>query len=243
MNIDPLTELTYNMSPFNYVKNNPIKFIDPNGMIWLDPEKADNLKGKINNKISTLNDKKLKLEGELNSNDLSDKQRSKVQNKISGINDTVSSLTGSLADIDALGADKENTFDLVNGGEINNIRKGKDGIINIEAPNDALHIHEIKHAALSLSSEKGLQFSSKGYLMPTNHNGVLDEISAYKAQYSYDSNSLPGTISRGSDITLEYVANLTDSKGMIIYPVVFQHYQNTLKQMKINKKNTKKNGQ
>ena len=243
INIDPLAEITLSMSPYNYVKNNPVKLIDPNGMIWLDPEKADRLKGKINDKISSLNDKKSKLEEQLGGDKLSDKQKNKIQGKIDDLNSRVSSLNSSISDIDALGADKENTFDLIGGGEINRVQKDDKGVINIQAPNDALHIHEVKHVALSLNSEKGLEFNSNGLLKPTTPTGLLDEISGYKAQYSYEPNSLPGSVSKGSDINIEFIANLKDSNGNLVYPAINQRYQNQLEQMKINKKNQQRNGQ
>ncbi|MFI2744366.1 hypothetical protein ACG2LH_16645 [Zhouia sp. PK063] len=65
--------------------------------------------------------------------------------------------------------------------------KGSDRVINIQGSNDALHIHEIKHTALS-------------------SNGLLDEIAGYIAQYGYEPSSLPSSVSSG--INLEYIADL-----------------------------------
>lgn len=88
-----------------------------------------------------------------------------------------------------------------------------------------------------------MEFNSEGLLKPTTSAGLLDEISAYKAQYSYEPSSIPGSVSKGSEINIQFIANIRDSNGNLVYPAIYQRYQNQLDQMRINKKNQQRNGQ
>ncbi|WP_407268284.1 RHS repeat domain-containing protein [Tenacibaculum maritimum] len=228
MNIDPLAEINQrSWTPYHYVKNNPIKFTDPSGMIWKDPSKAEDLKKKINNRKNSLAKTKTRLQKKLGKEGISDKKKARLEKRIAGIDSRTESLDGSIADIDALGADQENTFDLVSSNsDTNHVKKGSDGVINIQGSTDALHIHEIKHTALSLSSEKGLDFNSNNYLKPAlSSNGLKDEIAAYKAQHAYSPSSLPGSVSSGSGINIKYIANLKKSDGTPVYPAISRSWK------------------
>ena len=110
-----------------------------------------------------------------------------------------------------------------------------------EINSDALHIHEIRHVALSLDSPKGLTFNQYDQLMPTTITGLKDEISGYSAQHGYDPTSLPGVYpSTLEGINKEYIGNIkNDATGDYIYKSIRQLWLNEMKQNKINEKNKK----
>lgn len=120
-----------------------------------------------------------------------------------------------------LGKDTDHTYDLVySSNEKHNVKKGNK-IIKIQGSSDALHIHEIRHVALALGSSKGLVFSDDNLLRPAiNESGLNDEIEGYRAQYSFDPNSLPEYDGNYNGINSEYIGNITDSNGNLVYPAI-----------------------
>ncbi|RRC96640.1 RHS repeat-associated core domain-containing protein, partial [Prevotella sp. OH937_COT-195] len=224
--MDPLSEKYYSTSPYAYCTNNPIKYIDPTGMIWEDSQEAERLKRNIDNRIISLNKDIAKNQDKLDKGGLSEKQVRKLEGKISEANNRISNLNTSKADIDVLGADQNNVYALssINGGE-HKVRQGIDGKVYIETSSDALSIHEITHVRQSLDAG-GLKFSNNGELLNAGVGirGVSNmEIEAYKMQYSYDK-SFPGSLGgRGlQGIDVHSVGGIIND-GKHVYPVIFQY--------------------
>ena len=163
--MDPLLEKYYDISPYVYCANNPVRFIDPTGMIWEDPQEAERLKKNIDNRITSLNKDIVRNQDKLDKGGLSEKQIGKLESRISEANNRISNLNTSKADIDLLGADQSNVYALssISGGK-HKVRQGSDGKVYIETSSDALSIHEVTHVRQSLDAG-GLRFSTNGELL------------------------------------------------------------------------------
>ncbi len=171
-------------------------------------------------------------------NPLSDKKRTALEKEDKNLEGRISQLNTSKADIKKLGDDKDHEYDLVStsGGD-HHVEKGSDGVIKIEGSSDALHIHEIRHVSLSLSSSKGLQFRD-GLLKPNFANGERDEIEGYSAQHGYDPKSLPGVYPDYlNGIDANYIGNISRSDGSLVYPQIKAVDEDRKKNAKKFKKN------
>ncbi|GAA0194408.1 hypothetical protein GCM10009122_57870 [Fulvivirga kasyanovii] len=240
--VDPLASaMQENYSPYHYVKNNPIRYMDPTGMIWEDQEQADELKERINKRKDQIAKKRGKLEARIAKREGKGKSTDRLEGKIATLDERTSQLDQSISDIEALGADQENTFRLAKGDNQgagkHGVSKGDDGVINIYGSNTGLHIHEVRHVALSLDSENGMEFSSNNLLKPTTPTGRVDEIEGYKAQFGY-TGSGPGAGS--NDEVVQNIANMKDGKGDYVYPAIRQYYLNRQKGLRRSKKFYKK---
>ena len=71
--VDPLVEKYYSISPYAYVGNNPIRRIDPTGMMWEDPKRAERLNKSINNRIESIEKSSAKIQAQIDKGGLSEK--------------------------------------------------------------------------------------------------------------------------------------------------------------------------
>jgi len=224
------------------VGNNPIKRIDPTGMIWDDPQESDKLKKDIQDQQQILSSKIGDNLAKIFNGGLSEKQLSKLEKETNEIIASTKNLQQAVEDIDRLGADQDNVyaFNHTSGGQ-HNVRKGSDGIIYIDTSSNALSIHEITHVRQSLTSG-GLRFDHNGRLYNAGNGErrqAMMEVEGYQMQYSYDK-SFPGyTGNKGLfGIDIHSVGNIRDN-GVLVYPNIY-NYSNKLK--KFEKESKKKLG-
>ena len=231
---DPLAEAVFNATPYNYVKNNPLNLIDPYGMIWKDPKKAEKLKGKINKRLATV-DKDLQTDREkLKDSEISEGRKKRIEKRIKNNEYRKKRLGQTITNIDKLGNDKDNTFDLVSGSDgKNHVTKGSDDVINIQGPNAALQIHELTHASDALSSKSGLRFDEDGKLFAVSKGGLGDEIRGYSAQFGFDPSSLPVRVSSYEEIDLVFLASIVGEDNKPVYKVLYDKHRGQVRARRI----------
>ncbi len=232
--IDPLADLYFNWTPYNYVGNNPLKFIDPTGSKWDSASQVmvDQTVAEANAQITSLNDQISAInKGATNRHGkvhLSDEQKSTVDE----LNYRLGELNSSLTEIKAMGDDKDFTFSLspqegsyaeMPDPPADNLKKIT---INFAKGDIGNELHEIKHGYQVLKGD--IQYSVlDGKVNSALKNGIASnidlEVPAYLRQYSYVG-TLTGsqTPTRGSNLALinDAVGNTgTEKQKNAIYTI------------------------
>jgi len=190
--VDPLADHPKQVetSPYAFVNNNPLRYIDPTGMIWEDPKQADRLNKSINNRIESIDNNSVKIQAQIDKGGLSDKKLARLENRLAENSQKVELLNQSLADVEAIGKATE-TYRLTGPSTsdgTHGVVKGADGVIQIEGSNIGLHIHEIRHVGQSIEAG-GVRFNKDSKLLnaaTTLEGARNNELNAYQTQYSFD---------------------------------------------------------
>lgn len=218
LSVDPLAEKYYDISPYTYVANNPIVFVDLDGR-QIEPGSQAEWDKQKNAVIAQRDKLQSKIDG-LNTK-ATEKGWSalKLARKIGNMQERVNSLNGTIGNLGALEA-SDQVYALKSGAgeEGGTTYDPSTGNIVFSYDGTANFVHETTHGGQFESGD--IAFDTKTG-MPYGGD-VFDEVSAYKAQFGYSPSSVSRLTSSSTaksfgGITTSWVQGITKSDGSKIY--------------------------
>ena len=216
--MDPMAEMFYSLSPYSWAGGNPLRYVDPTGMVIEDGSKKewDKQKGNVESRRDNLQGRMDKLSAKAEAKGWS---AEKLASKTGNLTERVSSLTGSLKTMGTLeGSSQVYSLQKVTGSEGGTTYDSKTGNVVIGFGSTANFVHETTHAGQFESGDIAFDTKSGQSLGQDVH----DEVAGYKAQFAYDPSSvsqLPASSVANSfgAITPSWVQGVTGADGSKIY--------------------------
>ncbi len=222
LSVDPMSSRDLGLTPYHFVKNNPIMLIDPTGLTW-DPavkDDADKLLGNIKSVKQDLIKDNQKLEGKIVryqsknwSASKTERKTGRVQDKIDRNNERISELDQSIQDWNDIDSDNQ-VYTFKNADSPVSESYTENGKVVMEHnSNMASKVHEMRHGGQHARGQitlmpKGMSPLFKGGgLSPLNM-----ELQGYRAQWGFSPRSMPISINGGgyspSSINKSYIQGL-----------------------------------
>ena len=217
LSVDPAASAYPSLSPYAYVANNPLNFIDPTGA-YIEPAsqkewdkqtgyveaRRDNLQGRID-KLTAKAEKK-------------GWSSDKLAGKLGNLNERVASLNTTLDMFSTLESSTQG-YSLSSGaGEVGSTYYDpSSGNVVINYSSTANFVHESTHAGQFETGDLAFQNSPAQLSYAQD---LFDEVSAYKAEFAFSGTSVGGATSSASSfgaITPSFVKGITTSTGVQPY--------------------------
>jgi RHS repeat-associated protein len=218
--MDPLAEKYYSVSPYSQWGNNPVNYIDPTGMEWLNANDsifAASLSQAMTKKVAADQKSLDKLNAKIAKNEAKGKNVSKDQAKAAEKQANINNLNAGISELSEMGAtpDQLFTYNMTEGSGYTYV--DDNGVIvmdisgNGSIPNG---VHESSH---------GFDVWKSGMPQNTVKGIYPGEIKAYSRQFSLGgASAMPisdyGKIGTISDISYPWIAGIKDSYGAYLYP-------------------------
>ncbi|MBR2135672.1 MAG: hypothetical protein IJ855_05580, partial [Bacteroidales bacterium] len=245
--IDLISEDFFFLSSFVFTNNNPICFIDENGLKWDESSKkeADRLQREIINQIRKCFNQAVEILSKIN-NETVTSTLNKLERELTDNLLMIEKLLTSYCDIDLLGKELYTTYSFSHTSEKNDLHyvymTPNDNTVYIKTSSDEISLHEIAHIRQNLKKYGFCAFYNKNGESLMRNAGNNDEeitnneIEAYQIQYAF-SKDFPGTLHGYGikGINVDAIASILDSSGRILYSGAYR----LSKANKIKKKNEK----
>ncbi|MCR9155565.1 MAG: hypothetical protein NXI09_15780 [Bacteroidetes bacterium] len=223
LSVEPLAARDANLSPYHFVKNNPLILVDPNGMTW-DPANdteglakylREDVNEKIEDKQATISKANEKIEKYKNKDNWSEEKRNekikKQEGKIASAQEDIKYLSTIITALDDMkNSNKVFSFQ-ASSSIVNYISMDGDGKIIVPYNSMANLVHESIHGG-QVANGLVTPLGGTQILFATEFTALDAEVQAYRAQLAYSYGSMPkselGSLTGYSLITPESIKGI-----------------------------------